>query len=245
MAQPLDVDVDAPPVTPWATWYGRKARSWKQGSHQLLVGPTQSGKTLLAHELANLRRFVVVFGTKPVDPSLDAYIADGYKRIDHWPPQRSDFRDMPDGVAHFILWPKIAKREDLRRFRPVYAKCFDDIFIEGRWTMVIDEGLWMAARTGLDLGKQMGDVAYSTASNKVSMVLLVQRPTNVPPVTWTSCSDALIFHLGRTDDVRELASMGTYDPKIAQTAVRQLRGHQFLDLPCRGGAEWSVTQVEV
>ncbi len=233
------------PVVRWSRWYGQKARHWKQGSHQLIVGPTQSGKTLLAHQLANLRKYVVVFGTKPVDPSLDEYVADGYERIDHWPPTRHDFRNQENGQARFILWPKIKKREELRAHRAVYAKALDEIFIEGRWTIVIDEGLWMAAPTGLGLGRHMSDLFYGAASNKVTGVLLVQRPANVPPVTWTQCSDALIFHIGRTDDVRELASMGVYDPAEARAVVRSLRGHQFLDLPCRGGAEWSITEVEL
>lgn len=234
---------ETPPVKPWPQWYADEAMV-KPG-HILFSGPTQSGKTVLCREVARLRSFVVVFGTKAVDPSLTAYVDEGYTRIDHWPPTRHDMRQWSAEEARFILWPKIKNRADLRRHKPLYAKAMDDIFIDGDWTIVVDEGLWLASTSGLNLGQALGDVAYGAASNGVKLFLLVQRPSNVPPVAWTSVSQALLFHSGRTDDMRELASLGTYEPKTVIPAIRGLKGHQFLDLPCRGGAEWSISEVEV
>lgn len=240
--------LELPPQVPWPRWYARQAYEKGQGQHVLFAGPTQSGKTALCRLLARERRYVVVLGTKAVDPSLDAYIAEGYTRIEHWPPTRADLRAnrqiWPDGSVKFALWPRINKREDLRAHRATYARCFDDIFVDGRWCLVADEGLWLSSPSGLALGRQLGDVAYGSASNLVSLYVLVQRISNVPPVVWTSCSWAEIFHTGRTDDVRELASLGTYEPRETAAAVRRLRGHQFLDLPCRGGADWSITEVD-
>ena len=240
--------LQAPPEVPWPTWYQDQPRLKVQGEHILFSGPTQSGKTVLCRLVARNRTFVVVFGTKPVDKSLDAYVAEGYHRIDHWPPTRADYRKgaqyWEPGKVRFILWPKIKTREELRKFRGIYAKAMDDIFIDGKWCIVVDEGLWLASPSGLGLGAPLGDIAYGSASNGVSLYVLVQRIANVPPVVWTSATWAEIFHTGRTTDVRELASLGVYPPKTTGEAVRQLRGHQFLDLPCRGGAEWAITQVD-
>lgn len=235
---------DAPPVVPWEKWYSDEAYTWHQGAHVLLNGPTQSGKTLLARKLAAIREYVIVFGTKPRDPSLDAYLVDGYRRIETWPPPRRFLRPDDEGAVRLILWPKIKSRADLRAYRSVYAACLDDVFVKGRWTLVLDEGLWMAGRQGLNLGLQISDIAFGSASNKVTMVLLVQRPANIPPIAWSSVSDALIFHGGVTRDMRELASLGTVDPKDVQSAIQHLSGHQFLDLPCRGGKSWSVSEVD-
>lgn len=243
--------LEAPPLVPWQQWYASEMAQIKQGMHILFCGPTQSGKTLLCRAVTRLHNFTVVFGTKAVDPSLDEYIAEGYTRIDHWPPTRADMRKQREtwtgveaGSARFILWPKIKKREDLRRFRDLYVRCMDQAFIEGCWTLVIDEGLWIASKDGLDLGDELSAIAFGAASNKVSMHLLVQRPANVPPITWTSCTQALLFHLGRDDDVGNLASMGTYPRPDAIAAMRTLKGHQFLDLPCRGNAEWAISEVD-
>jgi hypothetical protein len=198
--------------------------------------------------MADLRNPAVMLGTKAVDPQLDAYVADGWVRIDHWPPRGSDYRRLPDpAVVRFILWPVMKKREDLRRFRPIFRDCMEHIYLEGRWCIVADEGLWLAAQKGLALGTVLSDLAFGSASNKVSLYLCVQRPANVPPITWTSVSDAYIFHMGRTDDVRELASLGVYPPRDAIRAVQSLRDHQFLYLPCRGGggAQWAISQVAI
>lgn len=244
---PEPTTAEAPPFISWSDWYWRRAREPGQGRHILFDGPTQSGKTVLCHKLADLRDFVVVFGTKPVDPSLDAYVADGYTRIDHWPPTPHDFRAGGWGAdeARFILWPKITKREQLRAFAPIFAKCLDDVFIQGRWTVVTDEGLWVCSRGGLNLGQQVADIAYGAASNKVSLYLCIQRPSGIPRITWSSCADAMIFKTGVTNDVRELASLGTYDPGVTAKAIKRLGRFEFLDLPCRGGSEWAVSRVEM
>lgn len=236
-----------PDTVDWQTWFADTGRTWKQGEHRLFVGPTQSGKTVLARYHARLRNYVVVFGTKPVDPSLDAYVAEGYKRIHQWPPTREQLRPDAHGDVRLVLWPKIKKREDLRdpKIREQYAKCIDDIFIQGNWTVVVDEGLWMSRRDGLNLGGALADLCYSGASNGITVLLIIQRPAGIPPVAWTSCTDAMIFHVGGTRDIRELASMGTVAPPDAISAVRGLEGHCFLALPCRGGATWAVTEIDL
>ncbi len=239
--------LDTPPVVPWDQWYARAAGLRQQGQHILFIGPTQSGKTQLCRAEARLRQFVVVLGTKPKDPSLDDYINEGYLRIETWPPTPRDWRRgraiWEEGEARFVLWPKIVSREQLRAFAPMFRRALEEIYIEGRWTIVADEGLWLCSRQGLNLGDVIGDIAYGSASNKVSLYLLIQRNAGVPPITWTSVSYAEIFHMGRTDDVRELASLGIYLPKATIAAVQGLKGHQFLDLPCRAGAEWSISEM--
>lgn len=240
--------VERPPIIPWLVWYQAQLASMFQGLHILFNGPTQSGKTVLCRLVSRGHAYVVVFGTKPVDPSLDDYIKEGYLRIDHWPPTRDEIRKSAannNGAVRVILWPKIKSRADLRRFRAVYQRALEEIFIEGRWCFVVDEGLWLASPKGLDLGQELADTAYACASNKVSMHLLIQRPAFVPPIAWGSCMQSLVFHGGNTRDVRELASLSTYPPRDAELAIRQLRGRQFLDLPCRGNAAWSISEVDL
>lgn len=237
---------EQPPVVPWPEWYERE-RYYKPG-HILFSGPTQSGKTRACREVVRLRSFVTVVGTKVKDPSLDAYVAEGYLRIEHWPPTRQDIKraTQPDGSVRLILWPRIRTRADLRKpeTKALFARFLDYIFIEGEWTVVIDEGLWFSASTGLNLGLALGDIAYGGASNGIKLYVLVQRPANVPPVVWTSVSQAILFKSGRTDDIRELASLGTYDPKDVAVAIRRLQLFQFLDLPVRAQAEWALSTVE-
>jgi hypothetical protein len=245
--------IETPEVLPWNAFYNRWAATGKpdprKGSHVLYDGPTQSGKTLLCRHLCRLRSFVVVFGTKAQDTSLDEYIAEGYYRIKQWPPSRDDWKKSGWGSdeARFILWPDIENYADLHKYRNVYAKCLQDNLTKkaAGWTLVIDEGLWVCARHGLNLGPLLEAIAYGSSSLGTSMYLLLQRPANVPRVTWSSVMDVMQFHAGVTADVRELASLGTEDPKSVTVAVKKLQGHQFLHLPCRGGATWAISEVAV
>ncbi len=243
---PTATGVESPPILSWQEWYADKWNTWEQGAHQLFVGPTQSGKTTLCRLTVRIRNYVVVLGTKPVDSSLDAYIDEGYKRIEHWPPRRKDLRPDSHGDVRLILWPKISAIADLWKHIDTYRACLNHVFVDGKWTLVVDEGIWVAGRDGLNLGKEISAISYASASNKVSMCLLVQRPSGLPSISWSSVSDAMIFHAGVTRDVRELASLGTYDPRDVQKIVQNgLSGRQFLDLPCRGGKKWSISEVEL
>jgi len=221
----------------------------QHGLHILFVGPTQSGKTTLCRYLACLRQYVVVLGTKPRDPSLVDYQADGFLRIDHWPPTKKDQREgrdrWPPGHAWYLVWPPITRREQLYSFRPLFGTVLNEIFAEGNWTLVADEGLWLGSKDGLDLGRELSGLAYGSASNGVSMYLLMQRVAGIPRITWSSVMEAEVFHMGVSTDLQEVASLGTYEPRDVKVAIRRLRGHQFLSLPLRGGAEWAISEVEI
>ncbi len=240
--------IESPPeILDWSIFDAQEKAENKQGQHRLFVGPTQSGKTTLARMLARHRKAVIVLGTKPVDKSLDAYIIEGYKRIEAWPPTKKEIQEatLKDGSVRLLLWPKMTKREDLRKHRDHYLRCMEQVFVEGRWTLVADEGLWLASRRGLDLDGVLADIAYGAASNLVSLYLCIQRPAGLSRVTWSSVTDAYVFHLGVTNDVRELASLGTHDPTEAKRVVQgNLTNRQFLKLPCRGGAVWTISEVD-
>jgi energy-coupling factor transporter ATP-binding protein EcfA2 len=232
-----------PPTIEWAPWITAQANESRQGQHKLFVGPTQSGKTTLARIMLRLRKYVVVFGTKPRDESLEKYIREGYRRINQWPPKPKELQPDADGNVRLLLWPEIKNYADLRGHREHYRRCLADVFTEGGWALGCDEGLWVASRKGLGLDEELANIAYGAASNNVSLHLCIQRPAGLSRVTWSSVSDAYVFHLGVTNDVRELASLGTYSPQDAATAIRNLEGHQFLRLPCRGGATWQISEV--
>ena len=260
--KPADMLIgEGPRVLPWPTFESEMARSVKQGDHQLFVGPTQSGKTVLCRVSVRQRRFVIVWGTKKRDTSLDAYLEEGYTRIDQWPPRsklewtgkRWDRKPFPkwdvpdeDGNIHLILWPELKTRDDIRKNRDTYARTLDWAFIEGGWTIVIDETLWATRRNGLALDSDLATTAFQGASNKVTLYLCSQRPSGMERITWSSVTDAYIFKMGITDDIRELATLGTNQPRDVATVIRtQLGGHRFLHVPTRGqGMSWAISEVD-
>lgn len=240
-----------PPRLAWPDFAYRFVTYWDQGQHCLFVGPTGSGKTVACRTLARARSYNVVLGTKVRDAEMDAYIAEGYYRIDHWPPTAGDIRAArkvnPPGKRWFCLWPKIRTRTDLRSTenRRLFAKALDAMLVDEGWTIIADEGLWLSSRQGLDVGDHLEAIAYTGRSSNVTLMILLQRPRGVPVNCWTNVTYAFLWHLGNTDDVRELASLSVQDRREAQLAVAKLRGYDFLFLPCRATSEWAITRVDV
>ena len=260
--------VPPPPVLPWAQFDAQSRREVEQGMHQLFVGPTQSGKTVLCRLLARNRDYVVAWGTKKKDTSLDAYVDEGYIRIDEWPRNgkpssqlvrktgangktrlvRKFYKFEPDseGKIRFLLWPEIQELSDIPKHSDTFRRCLSSIYGLGGWSIVMDETLVAVDRLGLNLDRHIALLASQGASNKVTLYLCMQRPSGLARLTWASVSDAYVFKSGVTDDVRELAALGTVPPKDAEWVLRnQIKGHQFLHLPTRGqSAGWSISEVD-
>jgi len=263
---------EPPRELPWSSFEAERRATVRQGMHQMFVGPTQSGKTVLCRVNVRDRDFVVVWGTKKRDDSLQAYVDEGYVRINRWPREhvRSGKRQVltttqlvkasngrltekpyrferdETGKLRVILWPDFQSLSDLRNYNDDFRKCLEDAYVLGGWSIVIDEMLWATRRTGLGLNERITELAFGAASNKVTLYMCMQRPTGMERTTWSSISDAYVFKCGVIDDIRELAALSTVDPRDAVTAIRtRISRHRFLHLPTRGQSlGWSISEVD-
>ncbi len=259
--------LDVPPVVPWPDFITRQVASNNratrsvnpktkrvtvEGIHRLLDGRTRSGKTTLNRILLRMKKTTLVLGTKPADPSLDKYVNEGYLRIDHWPPKARELKQRgPYEQVKLLLWPEIKAYSDLKRYRDLYRHAINDIFVEGAWTLGIDEGLWVCGHKGLDLGDEVSAVAYGGAGNGVSLHLVIQRPSGIPVIIHESCHELYQFRTGNTNDIRELASHAGKSSREFSAAVRGLNGanptnerrHQFLYAPMTDDGTWEISEV--
>ena len=248
---------EVPSVESWPAWVNNQvARQRKiapgEGVHRLFNGQTRSGKTTLNKILLRMKKTTLVLGTKPKhDAALERYVSEeGFVRIDHWPPTTKELKQRGQyEQVKLLLWPKVKEYAQLRGFAPLFRRALQDVQIDGNWTVSIDEGLWVCARKGLDLGDVVSEIAIGGAGNGLSLHVLVQRPRNIDPIIYSSCHEGYLFKAGNENDLRELASYTSYSSRDLATAVKGLnlgneeRGHQFLYAPLSGGSKWSVSEV--
>jgi hypothetical protein len=180
---------------------------WEVGEHVAVIGDTGTGKTyLLAKSLLRLRRYVVVFKTKP-DPDDKSKWA-GFHRI-------RTAAGMDDGrYTRFLLTPKY-EHQALEGYR-----LLERVWRQGSWTVVIDEG-WYAEQIGLR--PYIERLLTQGRSLGVSVVYGQQRPVTTSRFVISQCSHLFCFRVeGR--DAKTIAESTT--PRILPV-IDQLSGHRF------------------
>lgn len=178
--------------------------TWNIGEHVACVGDTGTGKTYLIAQIVKLRRYVVVFRTKPDDISFPGFRkAASAEALENWNAER------------ILLTPTYE-----RQAREGYA-LLEKVWEHGKWTIVIDE-LWYAEKLGL--GSFIERLLTQGRSTGISVVVGMQRPAQVSRFAISQCSHLFTFRTeGR--DTKTLAEAAT--PRIKEP-MEQLTGHDFV-----------------
>ncbi len=208
----------------------RLNRVWDQGDHVLITGGTNSGKTLLARQLDELRLkrggSVVVFVCK-LRP--DATITDNYCGFTRW----TTWHKNPLVTENRILfWPKVEKltaREAVEVFRREFSEALDQISKTGRWTVHVDEGMFVSSPHYLGLGNVLGMMYALMRSSKGTMITLAQRPSHLPVAIYPNLSHAFVGQASELPDLRRLADLdGSTDSRSLQKLIRTNGKHDFI-----------------
>lgn len=219
------------PVVSWRRFLARFV--WQPGEHVTVIGHTGSGKSFLARELLPLRTYSVVLGAKPRDDVLDGFAADGWHRVERWPAEPQ--------YRRVLLWPRIESRADLDRLSDTFGQALDDIFVEGAWTVYVDELLQAIQRLGLtdhlealwEQGRSLG----------VSLVGSTQRPAFLPLLAYSQATHLFLY---RTTDERDLARLadigGGIDRRTLRDVVQTLPRFAFAYVNTRTG-EMTVSRA--
>lgn len=180
---------------------------WYPGEHVAAIGDTGTGKTyLLAKGVLRLRRYVVVFKTKPDKDDKSKW--EGFHRI-RQAKQMDDER-----YTRFLLDPKY-ERQAVEGYY-----LLDRVWRQGGWTVVIDEG-WYAEKIGLR--PYIERLLTQGRSQDISVVYGQQRPVETSRFVISQCSHLFCFRVeGR--DAKTVAESTT--PRILPV-IDGLSGHDF------------------
>lgn len=211
---------------PWE-WFVRRL-DWKQGEHVSLIGPTGQGKTTLLMNLIPRRQFVVVFATKPKDPTMSRLEQNGFVKLRRWQNKRSAL-DTP----RRILWPNARQLGATTLQREVFRDAFDKIYIEGGWTVVIDE-LWFIDNM-LGLEQEVKMFLLQGRSLGISLVSGTQRPAFVPVEIYDQSTHLFFWRDNDEKNLRRISEINSPNKRLITALVQNLEQFQVLYVNTRTG----------
>lgn len=215
-----------PAVAGWPDWSRRFA--WDQGEHLTLLGPTSAGKTHVARLLLPRRDYVVAIATKPRDPLVDRFRADGFKIVRQWPP--------PPLVDRVLLWPRMRTPDDVLDQRETIRQALADIYVQGGWTVYIDEMSYVTGRP-LNLSAELELLWTQGRALGVTVVAATQRPAHVPLVAYSQATHVLAWQTNDDRDVKRLGEIaGPFDRHALGEVVAGLPPHAFAHISTRTGS---------
>lgn len=215
------------PRVPWDEFV-TEYFAWERGEHIGLVGPTGQGKTTLIFNLYPMHPFTAVFGTKPKDENMDAFVNSGFIRLEQW--RSLDARQHPRRV----IWPH---PRDLREMIPLQRKVFVDameaIYSEGYWDLIIDEGYYIDEQ--LKLGGLLRLFYTQVRALGISLVLATQRPAWVPVEVYDQSTHLFFWRDNDARNLRRLQEVSLIHAEAIKEIVPNLERFQVLYLNTRTG----------
>ena len=227
------------PFTPWAKISAYLRSEWEQGEHFAILGPTKSGKTFAALEIADIRSYVILVACKPKDDLIEQALGRGYWLVptDRLEVPYSDGRPLHRKI---IYWPRLSDKQRRRlphsqllsaeraMQRPRVAGAIGYVRQNGHWTLFLDEATWVCRDLGLQ--RDVDSALFQFRSLDSSLILLAQRPSWIGRFALSSPRFLLLFQTNDAQDRKALGEISAIDTKAVQAVVGDLdfRRHECL-----------------
>lgn len=213
----------------------------------LIVGPTGSGKTALADQVAGVRLARDGFMVMPVTKARDKTLTEGNKNLKRFEVQRTWNAREADRARQVMLWPKrdrgMSPDDFLGRQRAAFRAMLDDVQDRGNRTIIVDEMHMMCDPSFIGMGKHIALAFHQGRSDNVTVVALSQRPSWIPVIVYPSVSHVYLANTGELDDLKRLAGIARGDRRRVIEAVGQLGPHDWLYLNPTGDTQTHVVNI--
>lgn len=215
-----DPTLEATPRVSWWDFYPWFLEQWEQGQHVTMVGPTGWGKTRLAREILVVRSYLVAFGVKGHDESMDELIDDlRLVRQQVWQP------DVADRIA---LWPDIrgAGKGHRMRQREVFLRAIDSIFRMGAWCCFFDEVVYLAETLNLD--DELKFLLNQGRSSHISVVAATQRPAFIPLAFYDMASHLFLWKFNDHRNATRVSELTGVASQVVRQEIMSLPKYEFI-----------------
>lgn len=214
------------PRVPWDKFI-KEIFVWVPGEHLGLIGPTGQGKTTLMNAVLRQRKFVVAFATKPADDTMSSLLDSGYVMYRDW---KSDpAKDVPKR----ILWPDARKLNAKANQEKVFGNALGRIFIEGGWTVAIDE-LWYFVKM-LHLETEIKQFLLQARSLRISLLLASQRPAFIPLEVYDQSTHLFFWRDNDEANLNRLSGISYRSAGMIRQIISNLDRYQVLYINTRTG----------
>jgi hypothetical protein len=207
---------------PWNRFEPWFARTWKQGQHIFVCGPTGYGKSNLVIQLLASRPHALALDSKGGDTTLSKLERMGFRRTS-WPLPDKAYRQGEEGwPMRYIIGRKLRQVEEMAANRKMIGQCLHDVFGEGNWTVYIDELKVTASPKLWNLGSIIELNLIAARDRGVSIVTSAQSPTWIPRLASDQADWLFVFPTRDEDVVNRLAEMAGRPKTEIRGALRGL-----------------------
>lgn len=191
--------------------------NWHPGRHIAIIGPTECGKSYVAYDLLQLRKYAVLFTLKVEDKTTKRY--EGFKRITEWAKRHS--KDMK-----ILYWPRVKNLRAMKEVQDEAYSMLNDIFLSGGWTICFDDLRVVCDQLGLK--REVASMYVFVRSHGTSLIGLYQRPAFVCKEALSQCWYWMVFYVSSDDDLVDIAKAAGVDPNQARAMNKELRQFDFM-----------------
>lgn len=223
--------------------YGEFLRrfQWLQGEHITAIGPTGYGKTTLAKDLLTRRKYVMAFGTKRDDDTMQKFITErGFRRVE-------SYDDITEEDRRVILWPHTeglkSAAEVLAMQQARFREALFAIFRVGGWCAYLNELRYITARLGLEA--EVSLLWEQGRSLDASVYAEYQRPRNIPLLAYDQPEHLIFFKETDRENLDRMAEIIAWiDRKVMIENIVRLSKYDFLYLN-KAKEEAMISRVEL
>jgi len=223
------------PVIPWDEFLGFHF-DFQQGEHVTLLGPTGSGKTMLALELLPFREYVLAIATKQRDPVLYSLEQRGYF-------EQSEFELTAEIHPKIVLAARLEHGSDsLIEQRRVVHEALLSVYRQGGWCVYLDELRYITDY--LKLSRDVELLWLQGRSAGITVVGGTQRPAFIPLEAYDQATHVFFWRDNDKRNLERIGGLGAHDSGAIRYEVSRLEKHQVLYVNTRTGEKYR-TMVEV